>query len=40
MAEIDAVWHGVSWLNIGAGAVSVGIIAYLDRALVVTGASS
>ena len=33
MAEIDAVWHGVSWVNIGAGAVSVGIVAYLGWAL-------
>jgi hypothetical protein len=33
MAEIDAVWHGISWVKIGAGAVSVGIVAYLGWAL-------
>jgi len=33
LLEIDAVWHGVSWVKVGALAVNVGIVAYLGSAL-------
>jgi hypothetical protein len=33
LLEIDAVWHGVSWVKVGALAVNVGIGAYLSWAL-------
>jgi uncharacterized membrane protein (DUF2068 family) len=33
LLEIDAVWHGVSWVKVGALAVNVGIVADLGWAL-------